>query len=345
MNFCREGEGLRVHQEIQYCTTSDDVRLAYSVIGKGTPIVRACQWLTHLEYDLKYPVYRHLILGLAHRHSVIRYDGRGIGLSQRQVTEFSFERWICDLECVVDALSLQRFVLFGMSQGAPISIQYAVRHPERVTHLIICGGFARGFLHRDDVDHEKQSLELSRALIRQGWGSDKEAYRQWFTSHLIPEATAEQSRCFNEAEHASATPEMAEKFLDVVADIDVVGLLPNVKMPTLILHCRDDALVPFSLGQELASRIPGAKFVPLEGRNHIILANDPAHRSFLNAVFSFLGDPPIKGVLPGGEKSKDRLENIVKSVEQNWFIKLIAILAAIAGVLLFAEEVWRILRR
>jgi pimeloyl-ACP methyl ester carboxylesterase len=137
MNFCREGEGLRVHQEIQYCTTSDDVRLAYSVIGKGTPIVRACQWLTHLEYDLKYPVYRHLILGLAHRHSVIRYDGRGIGLSQRQVTEFSFERWICDLECVVDALSLQRFVLFGMSQGAPISIQYAVRHPERATHLII----------------------------------------------------------------------------------------------------------------------------------------------------------------------------------------------------------------
>ena len=125
-------------------------------------------------------------------------------------------------------------------------------------------------------------------MIRQGWGSDKEAYRQWFTSHLIPEATAEQSRCFNEAEHASATPEMAEKFLDVVADIDVVGLLPNVKMPTLILHCRDDALVPFLLGQELASRIPGAKFVPLEGRNHIILANDPAHRSFLNAVFWFL---------------------------------------------------------
>jgi len=123
MDFCREGEGLRVHQETQYCTTSDDVRLAYSVIGKGTPIVRASHWLSHLEYDLKYPVYRHLILGLAHRHSLIRYDGRGIGLSQRQVTEFSFERWISDLECVVDALSLKRFVLFGMSQGAPISIE------------------------------------------------------------------------------------------------------------------------------------------------------------------------------------------------------------------------------
>jgi pimeloyl-ACP methyl ester carboxylesterase len=268
-----------------------------------------------------------------------------MGLSQRQVTGISFERWISDLECVVDALSLERFVLFGMSQGAPISIQYAVRHPERVTHLIICGGFARGFLHRDDVDHEKQSLELSRALIRQGWGSDKEAYRQWFTSQFIPDATAEQSRRFNEAEHASATPEMAEKFLDVVADIDVVGLLQNVKIPTLILHCRHDAIVPFSLGQEIASQIPGAKLVPLEGRNHIILANDPAHRSFLNAVFSFLGDPPIKGVLPGGKKLKDRLENIVKGVEQNWFIKLIAILAAIAGVLPLAEELWRVLRR
>jgi pimeloyl-ACP methyl ester carboxylesterase len=232
-----------------------------------------------------------------------------------------------------------------MSQGAPISIQYAVRHPERVTHLIICGGFARGFLHRDDVDHEKQSLELSRALIRQGWGSDKEAYRQWFTSQFIPEATADQSRCFNQAEHASATPKMAEKFLDVVADINVIDLLPKVEVPTLILHCRHDAIVPFSLGQELASRIPGAKLVPLEGRNHIIMANDPAHRSFLNAVFSFLGDRLIKGVLPGGKKFEDRLENIVKGLEQNWFIKLIAILAAIAGVLLFAEEVWRMLRR
>ena len=332
-----------MHQEIQYCTTSDGVRLAYSVIGKGTPIVRASHWLSHLEYDLKYPVFRHLILGLAHRHSVIRYDTRGIGLSQRQVTEISFKRWVGDLECVVDALSLQRFVLFGLSQGASISIQYAVRHPERVSHLIICGGFARGFLHRDDVDHEKQSLELSRALIRQGWGSDKEAYRQWFTSQFIPEATADQSRCFNEAEHASATPEMAEKFLDVVADIDVVDLLAKVKAPTLVLHCRGDVRVPFSLGQELASRIPAAKFVPLEGRNHIILANDPAHRSFLNAVFSFLGDPPIKGALPGSEKFKDRLENTVKGLEQNWFIKLIAILAAIAGVLLFVEEVWRIL--
>jgi pimeloyl-ACP methyl ester carboxylesterase len=210
--------------------------------------------------------------------------------------------------------------------------------------LIICGGFARGFLHRDDVDHEKQSLELSRALIRQGWGSDKEAYRQWFTSQFIPEATAEQSRCFNQTEHVSSTPEMAEKFLDVVADIDVNGLLPKVKIPTLVLHCRDDVRVPFPLGQELASRIPGAKFVPLEGRNHIILANDPAHRSFLNAIFAFLGDPPIKGVLPGSERFKDRLENTVKDLEQNWFIKLIAILAAIAGVLLFAEEVWRILR-
>ena len=159
-----------------------------------------------------------------------------------------------------------------MSQGAPISIQYAVRHPERVIHLIICGGFARGFLHRADVDHEKQSLELSRALVRQGWGSDKEAYRQWFTSQFIPEATAEQSRCFNQTEQVSATPEMAERFLVVVADIDVIDLLPKVKIPTLVLHCRDDVRVPFSLGQELASRIPGAKFVPLEGRNHIILA-------------------------------------------------------------------------
>jgi pimeloyl-ACP methyl ester carboxylesterase len=226
-------------QQIQYCTSSDGVQLAYSTIGKGTPIVRASHWLTHLEYDLKNPVSRHMLLGLAHRHSFVRYDARGTELSQREVAEISFERWVSDLECVVDALSLERFALVGVSQGAPISIQYTVNHPERVSHLIICGGFARGMLHTGNLEKQKQSLELVRTLIRKGWGSDQETYRQWFTSHLIPQGTVEQNHSFNELERISATPKMAERFLSEVANIDVFDQLPKVKVPTLPLRPRN----------------------------------------------------------------------------------------------------------
>jgi pimeloyl-ACP methyl ester carboxylesterase len=330
-------------QQIQYCKSADGVQLAYSAIGKGTPIVRASHWLTHLEYDLKSPVSGHMLLGLAHRHSYVRYDARGTGLSQRDVAEISFERWVSDLECVVDALSLERFALLGVSQGAPISIQYAVRHPERVSHLIICGGFARGILHTGTLEKQKQALELNRALTRKGWGSDQEMYRQWFTSHLIPAGTVEQQHSFNELERISATPEMAERLLCELANINVLDQLPKVKTPTLVLHCRNDVLVPFRFGQEIAAHISGAKLVPLEGKNHIILANEPAHRSFFDAVASFLGDPPVKGPLPGTASRKERLENAVTNIEKNWIIKIVIILAAITGVVIFGQEVWRML--
>jgi pimeloyl-ACP methyl ester carboxylesterase len=166
-----------MEQVIQYCTSTDGVRLAYSVIGKGSPIVRASHWLTHLEYDLESPVWRHWILGLADRHALVRYDARGLGLSQRDIERTSFELWVDDLASVVDALATDRFILLGASQGAPISIAYAARHPERVSHLILYGGFARGALQRGDPEKQKRLLELSLMMIREGWGSNQEAYR------------------------------------------------------------------------------------------------------------------------------------------------------------------------
>jgi pimeloyl-ACP methyl ester carboxylesterase len=331
-------------QLIQYCTASDGVRLAYSTIGKGTPIVRASHWMTHLEHELMSPVRRSFILGLAHRHSLVRYDARGNGLSQRDVTEISFERWVGDLERIVDSASLDRFALLGMSQGASISIQYAVRHPERVSHLIIYGGFARGSLHSEDLDKQKHRLELARTLVREGWGSDHEEYRQWFTSQFIPGGTAEQFHLFNDLQRVSATPEMAERYLVEVAKINVAALLPNVKTPTLVLHSKGDVRVPFALGQEIAAGIPGAKFIPLNSRNHILLADEPAFRGFFDAVATFLGDPPIKGPLPGMSKAGHRLDSAVKNIEQNWLIKVIVMLAAITGVVIFFMEMWRILR-
>ncbi len=295
-------------QHIEYATASDGVRIAYAVIGKGTPVVRASHWLTHLEYELDSPVWRHLLLGMASRHKLVRYDGRGTGLSQRDAVEISMDRWVSDLECVVDCLSLERFILLGVSQGGAISIEYAARHPERVSHLIIHGAYARGFLHRDNPDKQRQFVELNRALIREGWGSEHDAYRQWFTSQFIPGGTAEQARWFNDLERVSATPEMMEKFVVELSTINVADLLPKVTAPTLVTHCKGDVRVPFALGQEIAAGIAGAKFVPLDSRNHVFLPDEPATRIFFDAVTSFLGDPPFKGALPGTATFKERAQ-------------------------------------
>jgi pimeloyl-ACP methyl ester carboxylesterase len=332
-----------MQQQIQYCTTPDGIRLAYSVIGKGTPIVRASHWFNNLEYDLKSPVYRHIILGLAHRHSLLRYDARGNGLSQREVAEISFDLWISDLETVVDRAGLDRFTLIGISQGASIAIAYAVKHPDRISHLIIYGGYARGLLHRGNPEKQEHELDLARTLIREGWGSDQETYRQFFTSQIIPDGTAEQYRSLNEMERVSATPELAERLLCEFAKVNVTDLLPKVTVPTLVLHVRGDLRAPFADGQQIAASIPGAKFVPLEGRNHFILPNDRAHRGFFDAISSFLDDRPMRGSLPGTANLWERLEQRMRNLEQNWFIKFVIILAAITGVAIFFLEVWRIL--
>ena len=333
-----------MQQQIQYCRATDGVRLAYSQIGKGTPLVRLPHWFAHLEYDLKSPIAEHMTLGLSHRHSLLRYDARGIGMSQREVTDISFDRWVDDLATVVDEVGLERFILFGISQGAAIAIAYAARHPERVSHLILYGGYARGHLYRGDSEKDKQTLELTCSLIREGWGSDQDAYRQFFTSQFMPAGTTEQQRWLNELERVAAAPEMAERFMRTIASTNVVDLLPQVKTPTLVLHCRSDLRAPFALGQELAAGISGAKFVPLDGKNHTLLPNEPAHRKFFEAIADFLGDPPFRGALPGTTKLKDRLNDALRSAEQNWATKLVVIVAAVTGIIIFGFELLRILR-
>jgi pimeloyl-ACP methyl ester carboxylesterase len=333
-----------VNPQVQYLKAPDGVNIAYSVMGDGTPVVRASHWLTHLEFELTSPVWRHLILGFAHRHKFVRYDGRGTGLSQCDNVEISFDGWVGDLEAVIDRLGFERVILLGISQGGPIAIEYAARHPERVSHLILHGTYARGFLHRGNADKQREFVELNRMLIRQGWGSDHEAYRQWFTSQFIPGGTAEQARWFNDLERISASGEMMERYIEVLAGINVVDCLPKLRMPALVTHCKGDVRVPFALGQEIAAGIAGAKFVPLESRNHIVLADEPANRVFFDAVAAFLGDRRFRGALPGTAKPKDRLENAVKAVEQNWIIKVVVILAAITGVVIFAMELWRMWR-
>jgi pimeloyl-ACP methyl ester carboxylesterase len=278
-----------VEQQIRYCTARDGVRIAHATVGRGPPLVKAANWLSHLEFDSHSPVWRHWIRELSRHHTLVRYDERGCGLSEWVVDEFSLDAWVRDLEAVVDALELERFPLLGISQGGPIAIAYAARHPERVSGLILYGSYARGRSHRNLSDREREERELMLRMITVGWGQDHAAFRQVFTSLFIPDCTPEQAHWFNELQRVSATPENAARIVGAFDSLDVCPLAPRLDTPTLVLHGRGDLRVPFEEGQLLASLIPGARFVPLESRNHILLESEPAWPQFLREIRAFLG--------------------------------------------------------
>jgi pimeloyl-ACP methyl ester carboxylesterase len=332
-----------VDQNIQYCTTSDGVRLAYALSGKGTPIVRTSHWFAHLEHDIQSRVYGHFLLDLARCHRLLRYDARGIGLSQRDPAEVTFERFVSDLETVVDSAKLDRFILFGLSQGGAQAIAYAARHPDRVSHLILFGAYARGAYRRQSAE-ERQKVELACALIRSGWGGNDESHRQFFTSQFIPDANKELQHSLNEMQRVAATPAMAERFLLASTDVDVVADLARVQCPTLVMHSTRDLRVPFAMGQEIAAGIKGARLVPLDTGNHLIMPGEPAHRVMSDAVADFLGDPKVRGHLPGTAGLSERLEHKARALESNWFIKFVLIFAAITGCLIFFWELWKMAR-
>jgi class 3 adenylate cyclase/pimeloyl-ACP methyl ester carboxylesterase len=275
-------------QDIRFCTSSDGVQLAYSMIGKGPALMKTGNWMTHLEYDLESPIWRHLYRELAKDYTLVRYDARGNGLSDRDVDEISFDAFVGDLEAAVDATGIKRFALLGISQGCAVSIAYAVRHPERVSHLILYGGFALGRNKRARSAAQKEEAAASMTLMRLGWGKENAAFRQLFTSQMMPGATKEQADWFNELERISVTGDMAARIIEEVADTDVTALLPQVSVPTLVLHARDDARVPFETGRRMAAAIPGARFVALEGRNHLFLETEPAFGEFMEHTRSFL---------------------------------------------------------
>jgi pimeloyl-ACP methyl ester carboxylesterase len=232
-------------------------------------------------------VWAPLFTRLAAHHSLIRYDERGTGLSDRDVSEFSFEAFVADLETVVEATAVERIALLGISQGAPIAIAYAARHPERVSRLVLCGGFALGWRKRANA-RDVARAEASITLIREGWAQDNPASRQMFTSLIIPDATLAEMRWMNDLERQSASAETAIRLLEVIGDIDVTALLPTLSVPVLLLHSRNDARVAFEHGLALARAIPNARFVPLESKNHLVLSHEPAFGRLLDAISGFL---------------------------------------------------------
>ena len=275
-------------QQIRFCRAPDGVQLAYSCVGNGPPLVKTGNWMTHLEKDLESPIWRHLWRDLARDHTLVRYDARGNGLSDREVDEFSFEALVRDLQIVVDAAGVEKFDLLGISQGCAVSIAYAARHPERVKRLVLYGGFATGSARRSRSAADKEQAAAMLTLMRVGWGQQNAAFRQMFTSQFAPDATKEQADWFNELQRISCSPETAVRTLEVFGDVDVTDLLGKVSMPTLVMHAREEARVPFESGRRMAASIPGARFVALESRNHLILEDEPAYPRFLEEIKSFL---------------------------------------------------------
>jgi pimeloyl-ACP methyl ester carboxylesterase/DNA-binding CsgD family transcriptional regulator len=280
-------------QQIRFATSDDGIRLAWAASGTGGPtVIKAATWLSHLEVDAASPVWRHLLRAFTEMGRFVRYDERGCGLSDWRVPDLDFESWVRDLEAVVDTAGAERFALLGISQGAAVAIAYAVRHPGRVTHLVLHGGYARGRLVRADTPQQREEAETMARLAELGWGKHDPAFRQFFTTQFIPGGTPEQHQWFNEMERLSTSPENAARFMREFATIDVSALLPHVRCPTLVLHSRHDVRVPFEEGRLIAMQIPGATFVPIDSGNHLLLEHEPGWQHWLDQVRAFLPRGP-----------------------------------------------------
>jgi pimeloyl-ACP methyl ester carboxylesterase/DNA-binding CsgD family transcriptional regulator len=280
----------RAVQHIRFCKSRDGAQIAMAAIGRGPPLVRAAHWLSHVEHDARSPVWTHWLAELSREHTYIRYDQRGCGLSDQSPPSMSFDAWVEDLDAVVEAYGLKRFPLLGMSQGGAIAIAYAARHPEKVSRLVLFGAYGRGMMRRALTEQQRDEAETLVKLIRLGWGRDNPAFRQIFTSQFIPDGTREQHQWFNDLERISTSPENAARVVETLYQIDVTAEAERIRVPTLVLHTRDDARVPFEEGRRLAGLIPGARFMPLDGRNHVLLSTEPAWMRFLDAFRTFLAE-------------------------------------------------------
>lgn len=285
-----------MRQRVHIATSPDNVHLAWARTGSGPVLVKASNWLSHLRYDLESPIWRHWMGFLSGNFDFIRFDERGCGMSDWQVDDVSEKNWLVDLECVIDAAGIDKpKILLGVSQGAAAAIRYAVKYPERVARLILYGGYAKGWALRGEqqAQHYRAVLEM----VRLGWGNNNPVFRQAFTARFVPGGTHEQLDWFNDLCRQTVSPEMALRLIEVRAHADITDLLGQVRVPTLVIHARQDEVVPFSEGMKLASAIPGADFVELDSHNHVLLEHEPAWREFQRAVLEFTGlDSPAGGL-------------------------------------------------
>jgi len=279
------------NQHIRFCTTPDKARLAYAVSGDGPPLVMSATWVTHLEHQWQSLAWRPWLDAFTREHKVLRYDSRGCGLSDRDIGDISFETWIRDFECVIDAAGFRRFALVGTCWGGPIALEYAARHPERVSHLVLYGTYARGRLRRTDLEKEVEKGQVMLDLTRLGWGQDNHAFVQVWANQFQPGGSMEHVRSWCKQQRAATSAETAAKLLDIGWRVDVRDTARRVKCPVLIVHPERDRVVPIEEGRLLASLVPDGRFVQLDSENHMPLADEPAWQRLIDEIRSFLAEP------------------------------------------------------
>lgn len=283
------GEPLVPEQEIRFCNTDDGSRIAYALVGSGPVLVKAANWMTHLDFERRSPVWQHWIDDLSRTRTLLRYDERGCGLSDWDVERFDFDVWVEDLAAVVDAAGCERFPLLGVSQGAAVAVAFAVRYPERVSRLVLYGSYARGRRTRADSEESLRGAALDIELARVGWGSDDPSFRQVFTSQFLPGGSRADWDELNQLQRRTTSADNAVKFLETFAAIDVTAEALRVACPTLVIHVRDDHRVPWAAAREMATLIPGSRLVTLPGENHLLTGSEPAWPMFLSELDRFLG--------------------------------------------------------
>lgn len=303
-------------QRIRYARSGDGVKLAWAEAGTGPALFKAANWLTHLEHDLESPVWRHWVRFFAEHFRFVRYDERGCGMTDWNVGDVSMDRWVEDLEAVVDAADPEGpFVLLGISQGSATCIRYALRHPQRVSKLILYGGYARGAYRRDDHDRQRMYRAMID-LVQLGWASDNPTFRQVFTSRFIPGGTDAQLDWFNDLCQKTTSADLAERLLEARAAVDITSQLADVTIPTLVMHSRHDEVVPVTEGRILAAGIPDAEFVELDSRNHVLLESEPAWERFCGEVLNFAGIPNLGSGDPAFDSLSKREREILSLITE-----------------------------
>ncbi|WP_412508326.1 alpha/beta fold hydrolase [Roseovarius sp. SYSU LYC5161] len=286
---------MSLHQDIRFCTSADGTRIAVASCGAGPVILRAAHWLSHVQYDLESPVWRPWVEALSARNTFVRYDPRGCGLSDRAVTDLSLPAWNADLAAVADTIPAEQFVLLGLSQGGALAIDYALAHPERVSRLVLINAYAQGARTRARTEAEVLEAETLVNFARIGWGRANPAFCRFFTNLFLPGGTEDQHGWWADLERRTASPEVAAELLRTMHDIDVLDRAARLEVPTLVLQCRGDMRVPFEEGCKLAGAIPGARFVPLDSANHVLLPDEPAWTVLHDELARFLGQDAPAG--------------------------------------------------
>lgn len=311
--------------DIRFCTAADGVKLAVGTYGSGPPVVRAGTWLTHVEYDATSALSSHWCEELATRHRYVVYDSRGCGLSDRDVRDLSLEVFVSDLEAVVDGLGLERFPLVGMSMGAAVAVAYAAKHPERVSRLVLHGGFHRSYISSTKPDPRvREEADVLFKSARLGWGTGSPALRQVFVAKFMGESTEAQRQAFDDRQRVTSTAEVAEQYLRAMFAFDVKEPATRVTCPTLAFHSRGDQLIFFEQGRKLAALIPGARFVPLDSKNHVPFREEPAWQALIASLRPFLDeDASVHTRSPAKELTSRQLD-VVRGVARGLTDKEIA---------------------